>query len=279
MRGQGLSARAEGVLRAAGILDAEADAAWLLSHVLGVSRAGALYADVPGEKAEAYIALVNRRAAGEPLQHIIGTQPFLGLEIRCDPRALIPRPETEELAAFCVDALKSRPGRFLDLCTGSGALALAIAHGANAEGDASDISGDALCLARENADALGLSSRVRFFQGDLFDALPDERYALIVSNPPYIPTGDIASLAAEVRDREPRLALDGGADGLWFYRRIAAKARARLLPGGTLALEAGDGQAGAVLEMLAAPFAERGFVRDIRGIPRIVWARRDGRAD
>ena len=177
--------------------------------------------------AEAYRRMVARRSRREPLQHILGTQMFMGHEFRVSRHVLIPRQDTEILAE---QVLKEQPfpqKRVLDLCTGSGCLAVSLAaDGGYRDVTAADLSEQALDVARENARRiLGSEQRIRFRQGDLFGALePGETFDILVSNPPYIPTEVIEGLQPEVRDYEPRMALDGAADGLAFYRRIAAEA-------------------------------------------------------
>ncbi len=216
--------------------------------------------------------MLARRAAGEPLQYILGEQDFFGLRFRVDGRVLIPRPETEILCEKALDFLRTRPGmKALDLCAGSGALAVTLAlRCPDAEVWACDISPDALEVAGENARRFGAA--VRFAQGDLFAPLSGERFDLIVSNPPYVARSDLDKLQPEVR-REPVLALDGGPDGLDFYRRIAREAPPHLHEGGRILLEVGAGQAEAVASMLAARnFLPDEILRDLSGIPRVVCA-------
>ena len=249
------------------------DAEYLLAEVLGISRLEILLnkrRELTGKEAAAFEALIARREGREPLQYILGNQSFMGFGIKTDSRALIPRFDTE---ALCEEALKYiRPGnRVLDLCTGSGALAVAIKRLCpGAEVIASDISEDALSLAKENAERLGAG--VRFVQGDLFTPLADERFHVIVSNPPYIPEHLRGRLQAEV-EREPALALFAGADGLDFYRRIAKEAPAHLNPGGRLCLEIGDGQGDAVKALLYEEFTDIQIINDLNGLPRVVSAR------
>lgn len=221
----------------------------LLAHVLQMPRMK-LYLNferkLTPEQLDSVRALVRRRGQREPLQYITGSAAFCALEFEVNPHVLVPRPETELLAErawrFLKESSASNSGKVaaLDLGTGSGCLAIALALNAPRSSVlASDASVEALALARKNAARHGAG--IQFCQGDLFDALPaSSRYRLIVSNPPYIPTARIATLEPEVRDHEPRQALDGGADGLDFYRRIAAAAGAYLEPGGRLMLELDD---------------------------------------
>ena len=195
----------------------------------------------------------------------------MGLCLRCAPGVLIPRFDTEIL---CREALARMRGeaRVLDLCTGSGALAVAIAHARpQARVFAGDISPDAIKLARENAARCDVRVDVR--PGDLFAPFACERFDVIVSNPPYIPAGELPGLQAEVQ-REPALALDGGPDGLDFYRRIAAEAPAHLTPGGWLLLEIGSDQAAAVTVLLARDFDIISVYGDLNGLDRAVAGRR-----
>jgi release factor glutamine methyltransferase len=196
--------------------------------------------------------LVKHRGQREPLQHITGSTSFCGLEIAVNRHVLIPRPETELLAELGWQFLNqlqtpdSEPRTALDFGTGSGCLAIALAvKSPTASVTALDVSPDALAIARQNAETNKVLERIEFRQGDRFAAFngSPRPFDLIVSNPPYIASAEIATLQPEVRDHDPRLALDGGADGLDFYRRLAAEAPAFLKPGGRLMLEFGDGQA------------------------------------
>lgn len=231
----------------------------LLAHVLGIPRLK-LYLQFERVIEEAQVVrareLLRRRGLREPLQHLLGTVNFCGAELRVGPQALIPRPETELLAEKAWEWLKTcgtaEPG-VLDYGTGTGCIAIAIAlHCPAARVEAVDLSPPALELARANAERCGVGPRVRFVQGDGFAALGDTaeaRFDLLVSNPPYIPSGDIAALQIEVRDHDPRLALDGGADGLDSYRRLAAEAGRWLRRGGLLLAEFGDGQGDRLREL------------------------------
>ena len=254
------------------IPDPRLDAEWLLSEVLGVSRLDILmnkHRELTDDETAAYDALLARREQREPLQYILGSQSFMGFSLKTDSRALIPRNDTE---ALCEEALQYiRPGSLvLDLCTGSGALAVAIKKlRPGAEVWAADISEAALSLAMENAQILGAD--VRFVQGDLFSPLAGQQFSVIVSNPPYIPENLQGCLQAEV-EREPALALYAGPDGLDFYRRIAREAPAHLLPGGKLCLEIGNGQGPAVKALLREKFEDIRILNDLNGLPRIISA-------
>lgn len=265
---------AAGRLAAAGVPDAAYDAAELLSRVMGESslmlRAEA-GRTVSSEQRAAYDALIARRAAREPLQYITGEAPFMGLTLGTAPGVLIPRFDTEALCQQALDRLRGGE-RVLDLCTGSGALAVALAAlRPGIRVAAGDISPLAAALARENAARCGVSVDVRL--GDLFAPFRGETFDMIVSNPPYIPAGQLAGLQEEVR-REPALALDGGADGLDFYRRIIAEAPRYLAPGGWLLLEFGSDQAADVKALMARDFEEISAFADLDGHSRGAAGRR-----
>ncbi len=232
----------------------------LLAHLLKMQRMR-LYLDFERQVTEAEVTalreLLRRRGQREPLQHILGTACFCGLEIAVDSCVLIPRPETEMLAEMGWKFLQKTAdaaSRVLDFGTGSGCIAIALARNCPAAAvTAVDISQEALAAARENAERNNVASQIQFAPGDGFAALPaGSRFHLIVSNPPYIPSADIAGLEPEVRDHDPRAALDGGADGLDFYRRLARDAVPFLEPGGRMMLEFGDGQAEAIQKIFEA---------------------------
>lgn len=260
------------------IPDPRLDAEYLLAAALEVNRLpmlmdkGRLLSD---GQAAAFAGTVARRKGREPLQYILGEQSFMGFSFRADPRALIPRQDTE---AVCEAALRHlRSGmRALDLCTGTGAIAVSLKKlcpGAHVT--ASDLCADALSLARENAKRL--EADVRFVQGDLFAPFGGEVFDLIVSNPPYVPDSLRGRLQPEV-EKEPPLALFAGADGLAFYRRIIGEAPEYLRPGGVLVLETGDGEAPAVEELLKEAFENIAVFKDLSGLPRGVCAvRKEGR--
>jgi release factor glutamine methyltransferase len=268
--------------RARGIESAELDARLLVGCALGLERAALAAADGRqlGRGEEADIAgLAERRLAHEPVARIVGWKEFWSLRLLVDASTLVPRPETEtavEAALAAIDAAggRARPLRIVDLGTGSGAILLALlSELPNAAGVGTDVSVATLSAARENARRLGLD-RARFMACDMAAALRGP-FDLIVSNPPYIASHEIAALAPDVRDFDPRRALDGGADGLEFYRSIAAAVPALLAPGGALVVELGAGQ----LQAVAALFAAGGLVPlpprpDLTGIPRALVAKR-----
>ena len=223
--------------------------------------------------------LVKRRGNREPLQHLVGSSSFCGLEIAVNRHVLIPRPETELLAerawTFLAN-IKQHPPTALDFGTGSGCLAIALAAKcASACVHAVDISPEALEVARQNAERNNVAGRIHFHSGDGFGPLARGlKFDLIVANPPYIPTGEIAGLQPEVRDHDPHLALDGGKDGLGFYRRLAEEAPAFLQPQGKLMLEFGDGQAAAIKGILGrAGWLVESVNNDYNNRQRILVAR------
>lgn len=237
-----------------GVESARLNAELLLAHQLKLPRMR-LYLNferalTPAET-DGLRELVKRRGLREPLQHITGSTNFCGCEISVNRDVLVPRPETEMLAELgwqFLLTLNPQPSNCLDLCTGSGCIAIAIAAKSSAAKIvATDISTVVLVLAKQNAEANKVAERIEFLGGDGFAAIPPaSRFDLIVSNPPYIASAEIATLDPEVRDFDPRLALDGGMDGLDFYRRIAVEAKPFLKPTGKIMLEFGDGQADAI---------------------------------
>ncbi len=245
----------------------------LLQQALGVSRAYLLtYPEqiLDEAQAAAYRALLQRRLAGEPLAYILGEREFFGLPFRVTPATLIPRPDTELLVELALQRIPPRCAfRVLDLGTGSGAIALSIAHARpDIEATAVDASPEALDVARENARHLN-TGNVRLLRSDWFAALADERFDLIVSNPPYIAEGDAHLEQGDLRF-EPRAALASGADGLDDIRRIVAGAKEHLNPGGWLLFEHGYDQAGRARELLLQDgYAEVFSARDLAGTERV----------
>lgn len=267
-----------GYFEKAGVPTPRLDIEWLLAHALGLRRMD-LYVQFERVLTEAELdrlrPLVKRRAAREPLQHLVGTVEFCGIPLAVDRRALIPRPETEILVDRALALLPQEEAVALDLGTGSGAIALALLAARPAwRVIATDLSAEALALARENAARLGLESRVTFREGDLFAPLiAGEVFDLVAANPPYLPTAQIASLEPEVREHDPRVALDGGAAGLDVIRRIADEAPKALKSGGRLLLEVGHDQADAVAGLLRERgWTEIAFSADLQGCRRIVEA-------
>ncbi|HET8579159.1 MAG TPA: peptide chain release factor N(5)-glutamine methyltransferase [Methylomirabilota bacterium] len=268
-------------LAAVGIPTARQDAEWLLASVLGVDRL-ALYVEPAREIAPTvvarYRAWVDRRTAHEPLQYILGFEEFRGLRLAVSPDVLIPRPETEGLVEWAIEILADRgEAAVADLGTGSGAIACAVAATLpEAEVWAIERSLGALAVAFGNVRRLGLADRVRLLAGDLFEPLGAVRAGLdlVVSNPPYLPTAILGSLPPEVSLHEPRVALDGGPDGMGVIRRIIAGAPAALRPGGWLLMEIGEEQAGPLASLMAAEgFSGIRARHDLRGVERYIGGR------
>lgn len=268
-------------LQGKGVENARLEAEWLLCAATGMDRVGLyLNFDKPLNEVElaTYRSMVARRGRREPLQHILGTQEFCGLEFEVSPAVLIPRHDTETLVA---EAVKRNPyaNRVLDIGTGSGCIAVALAKQLpQAAVTAVDISLEALAVAGRNASRNAVT--IELVQGSLFEPVAGRKFDLIVSNPPYIPTGDIAGLDPEVRDFDPVGALDGGMDGLDFYRRLIPSALPHLAPGGWLLVEVGIGQAADVAALFrgAGGYGEAVSSQDPGGIDRVVGASRKEQA-
>lgn len=268
-------------LEAAGVEEAGLDARLLLEHVCGTDRNALLVRGdepVAEEKKRRYLELLAGREGRIPLQRLTGAQNFMGLDFLVNGHVLIPRQDTEILVE---EALKNLHDgmEILDLCTGSGCILISLLRYTNGcRGLGTDISPQALAVARENAERLipecllqkdGGGGRLRFAESDLYEHV-EGKFDVIVSNPPYIPTGAIETLMPEVRDHEPRQALDGGRDGLLFYRRILAGAGEHLKGGGMLFLEVGHDQGKAVAEMMEqAGFLEVRLAKDYAGLDRV----------
>lgn len=254
----------------------------LLAHVLKCPRIELVARsaeEISDTQRGQFRELIKRRVDGWPVAYLTGEKEFYLLKFDVTPAVLIPRPETETLVLEALRLLKPQTApTVLELGTGSGCIAVSVAHQKkDARVTATDISPDALDIARGNAKKHGVASRINFVQGDLFDPVPGAiAFDLIVSNPPYVTPGEFSTLAPEVRDHEPRLALDGGPDGLAFYRRIANGVETRLKPGGSVLVEIGESQDEAVRGL----FAERpelevaNTLKDAAGHTRVVCARR-----
>lgn len=259
---------------------ARRDAETLLLRLLGKNRAW-MMAHADDELgygcAEQYIALLERRFAGEPMQYIFGEAEFYRLPFCVTADVLIPRPETEHVVEKVLDlAAKFSISRIVDVGTGSGAIAIALAHELPGEFvTATDLSAAALKVARQNVQRNGVADRVRFLEGDLLEPVAEEQFDIVVSNPPYVSAGERDSLAVEVREYEPGQALFAGADGLDVYRRLIPQAFAALAQGGYLVLELGFGQEPPVSALLGeAGFEYVEFTPDLQGIPRVACARK-----
>lgn len=270
-------------LKSAGLDEAELDARILISAALGLDLTGLVtQAARPLTAAEAsrLAQHAQRRIAGEPVARILGTREFWGLPFRLSEATLVPRPDTETVVELALEIFRERqathPPRIADIGTGSGAILLALLHEIpGAFGVGTDLSQTALRTARYNAAALGLADRAAFVACSYASALRGP-FDLIVSNPPYIPSGEIPKLSIEVREHDPHLALDGGNDGYDAYRALIPQAAERLAPGGALIVEAGRGQAQNIETLLrgAALSLDRSPKADLAGIPRAVSARK-----
>lgn len=270
-------------LKGGSVLNPRAEAEHIVGDAIGLSRYE-LYLNrdriVPPKECDFITWAVKQRLTGRPLQYILGRQQFRHLNLACREGVLIPRPETELLVEEALKELRMLGGvrKVLDIGCGTGAIALSIAYEyKDSVVFATDISPEALKIARENAQTAGLLDQVRFIQSDIFSGLRDfkNEFDLVLSNPPYIPSGEIAFLQREVQF-EPRLALDGGKDGLDFYRIIAKDSPRYLKPGGMLMFEVGAGQAAKVADLLRDTgfFASIGIINDYQNIERIVKAQK-----
>lgn len=268
------------ILEQAGLPDAALDARFLLEKVCGTNLQTLLVfpeKKVSEEEVNQYRAFIQRRKDREPTAMILGEWDFMGLTFRLNKSTLIPEQDTEVLVETALEELKRRglgeaPLRILDLCTGSGCILLSLLHELrNADGLGTDLSEEALEAARENAVRLGLQERAAFRQGDLWEPVGDERFDLIVSNPPYVPTEVIPTLEPEVRCGEPYAALDGGEDGLVFYRRIMREAAGHLKPSGIIIVESGFDEAPQIAALMQDQKL-RGIrtVKDYGGLDRVV---------
>ena len=269
--------RTETFFRKKGVPNAKLDTDILIAHSLGIKRLD-IYHDLDRPLTEAQLTilrpLVKRRASREPLQYIIGNTEFYGITLKVDPRALIPRHETEELIELIVERLDAPPKRILDLGTGSGAIALALASRySDAEVTATDQSEGAITLAKENALTLNLSSRVTFIKGNWFEPLDeDARFDLIVSNPPYLTEAEMQTAEPEVIDHEPHNALVSGQEGLDDLSLLFKSVPRHLAEGGLLALEIGIGQADAIKAMALEVSLHGQSVEDLSEHPRFFFA-------
>ncbi len=272
------------ILKSANIEAPAVDAGVLLCHVIEKDRA---YMYTHGERMlgpaveEEYMKMIGRRAQGQPVQYITGHQEFMGLEFRVNAHTLIPRADTETLVESVLKHTKelahiSDEIHIMDIGTGSGCIAVSLAHYCpQCRVTAVDISPDALAVAGENSERLGTSDRVEFVRSNLFEELRNKpelicRFEIIVSNPPYIRKADIRELQIEVREYEPMGALDGGWDGLEFYRAITEGSSGFLKKGGLLAFEVGYDQAADVAEIMRHTFKDIRIVKDLSGIDRVV---------
>lgn len=291
-------------LKECGIEDATRDSKSLYCYLIGIPE-DKLFMEykytLQDLLCDQYFDLVDRRAAGEPLQYIVGSQGFMGLTFKVDPRVLIPRMDTETLVRHALSIIKEgkladEGGRacaertswnVLDLCTGSGAIGISIAKlSDDGRKDGikvmlSDISEDALSVARENIELNGVGDKVKTAKGDLFTPFKKlfgrQKFDMIVSNPPYVRADVIPTLQKEIREHEPMNALDGGEDGLCFYRRIAEEAKDYLASGGVLLLEIGDDQGEDVKNIFSERYENVRVLQDLAGRDRVVFALYEGK--
>ncbi len=278
--------RSASQLSSVGITTGRLDAELLLCHTLGKDRAWLLAhirEAVDEQHRELFKQAVDRRALREPLQYIVGKQEFWGLDFMVTQDVLIPRPETELIIETALTLVPNKDARFtiLDLCTGSGCIAVSLAKElASARIFASDKSEKALDVARENARRNGVADRVRFLEGDLFGSLEEldlrGRVDIMVSNPPYVPSEEYSELQPEVRDHEPRMALLAGQNGTEVHQRIIDEAPEFLRSEGALIMEMGMGQAEALVQMIRenSTFNKPDVLKDLAGIERVVVARK-----
>ena len=273
---KGLLADGAKMLTQAGIDEAELDAGYILEYITGLNSAQYFIHSediIEKNKAEEFFRLIERRSKRIPLSYVIGTRDFFGLTFKVDENVLIPEQETELLVE---EVIKHSEGKsVLDMCTGSGCIAISIAlFGKPSKVAASDISEKALEVARENAKSLK-AGEISFIRGDMFENVTD-KFDIIVSNPPYIETGEIDELMPEVRDYIPRLALDGDIDGLKFYRIISKEAVKKLNKNGRIFYEIGYNQSRAVASILLENgFTDVKIMKDYSGLDRIVMAKLD----
>ncbi|MDF2985298.1 MAG: protein-(glutamine-N5) methyltransferase, release factor-specific [Eubacterium sp.] len=278
-------------LKNSGIETPAPEAGVILCHVLNCSRTY-LYTNnervLHKDELEELETYLQKRAANVPLQYLLGETEFMSLTFAVSPAVLIPRQDTEILVEKCIELLRDRIKshnkeenshgqhvRVLDMCTGSGCIAVSIVHYCpESRGVACDVSLSALEVAKSNSERAGVQKRLEFRCGDLFEALDgEERFELIVSNPPYIETETVKGLQTEVRDHEPYIALDGGADGLDFYRKIVSAAPGYLSRGGYLALEIGYNQAESVSKLMEPHFEHVTVLKDLGGNDRVVFGK------
>lgn len=281
---QALTKAAE-ILRASGVPEARREASSLLAHTTALDRTAQLtHAErtLAPEELSMFESLIRRRATGEPLQYITGRQDFYNLTFEVTPDVLIPRPETELLVEAALELLEETPHpRVCDVGTGSGCIIVSILWmRQDAQAHALDISPAALAIAERNAERNNVRDRMTLIASDCFDALDSSntRFSMIVSNPPYVPENDLATLQREVRDHEPRVALTPGGDGLRIVRRLLDDAPRFLTSGGHLLMEIGFNQRAAVERLIDSRVWTLADVRpDLQGIPRIVVVRSQNR--
>lgn len=262
------------ILRKSGI-EGTTDARVLLCHASGKDTLGLTLCgndNIPEEIFAKFTEYINRRSKNEPVSYITGYREFMGLDFAVEPGILIPRPETEHTVEYVISLLEGKAARILDLCTGSGAIAVSLAkYLPDSRITAVDISKTAISVAEKNARSHGVIDRISLINADILKAADSGTgFDAVVSNPPYIPDEVVEALEPDVRDFEPHLALKGGKDGLMFYRAITEKAVNMLKPGGTLVYEVGHDQAEQVGCIMETHFDNIGFEKDLSGINRVV---------
>ena len=270
--------KADKILSEKGIEDSFNEAAVLFTYAGNTSKTYLfthMDDEVSGGTEKLFYNFIARRAVHEPVAYIVGTAWFMSLKLFVNESTLIPRPETEGLAEEALAVVKNIPSeavKLLDICTGSGCVGLVVAHFDNrVDAILSDLNPTCVDIAKKNVQSHNLKNRVKVIESDLYKAVPKIKFDIITANPPYIPTADIDSLDDDVRLYEPMAALDGGIDGLDFYRKIISGAREHLKPGGYLLLELGIGQSHAVRNILETNgFTNISIKNDIAGIPRIL---------
>jgi len=281
--------KAQTLLDEAGIEASQLEAGMLMAHLLGCERTH-LYLDrdkvLSSQETEDYFNMVDKRKQGMPIHYIIGYREFMGLKFYVNENVLIPRPDTEVLVEYVINHCKNSGVHFLkilDIGTGSGAIAVSLAkYIENCHVTAIDIDDKALAVAKKNGIDHGVADRIEFIQGNLFYPLMDKKdnlkFHIMVSNPPYIPTADIKKLETQVKDYEPIKALDGGREGLDFYRTLAKDAPKFLYDGGLWAVEVGYNQAKQVAHILSEQgcYYDIEFIKDLSGYDRVVSARTKG---
>ncbi len=260
-------------LREARIEEWELDAWYLLEHVLGCTRNDYyLYPErrIEEDQGQKYLELIQKRTAHIPLQHLTGSQEFMGYRFHVNEHVLIPRQDTEILVEEALRHVRASM-KVLDLCTGSGCILLSLLKMVpGLTGFGTDISEQALQVARRNRKNLSLETKAEFLKSDLFEEVKG-KFDCILSNPPYIPSKVVDTLMEEVREHEPRIALDGREDGLHYYREITEQSPAYLKPGGMLFLEIGYDQADAVVKLMEQDFTHIRVVKDLAGLDRVVY--------
>ena len=257
--------------------NARFEAEQIVMHVLGIDRTGFI-TDSSRAVTDDEMRIINetaaRRAGGEPLQYILGETEFMSLPFKVNRATLIPRSDTETLVEHVLEYMNGKACEILDIGAGTGCIGISLAYyNKNARVTEFDINADALNTARENAEINGVSGRTKFIKADILNEIPDGAYDIIVSNPPYIETAVIGTLQTEVKDYEPISALDGGEDGLTFYRRITEIAPKMLKKGGLLAFEIGYNQGEIVKKLMGKNFKDIRIIKDLCGNDRVVSGR------